>query len=111
MANRPRIQLPCSLTAEDHKLLTRDMATIGHSARRAVSCGSGLAKNGVKSFVVSLERSVGARQGVDQHLSERGSFDMDVYPDLPIDTDWRSYFGRLLTQCVSFSSLNTGSKM
>ena len=49
-------------------------------------------------LLVSLERSVGARQGVDRDLADRGSFDCEVYPDLPLDTDWRGYFGRLLTR-------------
>ena len=45
--------------------------------------------------LVSLERSVGARQGVDKDLWENGSFDCEVYPDLPIDTTWGEVFRRL----------------
>ena len=54
--------------------------------------------NSPERLLVSLERSVGARQGVDRDLAGQGSFDCEVYPDLPVDTDWRGFFGRLLTR-------------
>ena len=49
--------------------------------------------------IICLERSVGARQGVDAHLWSQGSFSAEVYPDLPIATSWGELFGSLFTRC------------
>lgn len=47
-----------------------------------------------KGFIVSLERSVGARQGVDREIAEAGQFSAEVYPDLPVASTWGELFGR-----------------
>ena len=50
---------------------------------------------------LTLERSVGARFGVDSELAKAGQFTAEVYPDLPIATTWRELFGSSLNRSVS----------
>lgn len=84
---------PCKIQRQGKSAFGYLSSTFNIAHHRTVSLSTS-----AKSFIVSLERSVGARQGVDQQLSELGSFDSEVYPDLPVNTDWRSYFGSLVSR-------------
>jgi len=39
---------------------------------------------------LTLERSIGAREGEDARLWDTGAFAAEVYPDLPLATSWRA---------------------
>eukprot|EP00877_Chromochloris_zofingiensis_P008586 jgi/Chrzof1/3981/Cz13g15250.t1 len=48
-------------------------------------------------FALTLERSIGVRQGVDAALISTGVFDAEVYPDLPVASSWMGLL-KTLTQ-------------
>ena len=47
-----------------------------------------------RALSLCLERTVGAREGVDEALWQTGYFDAQVYPDLPLSSSWYQLLSR-----------------
>jgi len=65
------------------------LASLGRAASTAARAVDG-APSGATAPLLTLERSIGAREGEDIRLWDTGAFGAEVFPDLPLATSWRA---------------------